>query len=128
MDNDYFYIIGLLFIPALIVELFASKKTMTRESAELVHYTNNPFEVLDFMKKKGARIIIGTLYHFWIIYGIIVSEQRYWFVVLLLLYVVATYIFIRNNKQTHTIDIVLAILGMLFLCFIVYRHFYILTA
>lgn len=124
MNNDYFYITGLLFIPALIAELLAGKKSMTRESAELAHYASNPFEILNFVNKKAARLIIGTLYHFWLIYGIIVSEQRYLFVALLALYVIATYIFIRDNKKSHLIDIVFAIVGILFLCFIIYRHFY----
>ena len=128
MNLDYFYIIGILFIPMILFLALRKKETVLNEQAETEQFLKNPFEIISFIKKKFDKIILSVLFYLWLAFGIISSEQRNLFIAFTTyLFVSSYFIYIASGKNArYWIETSNYIIGALILSAIIYRHFYFL--
>lgn len=128
MNNDYFYLIGISFIPIILFIALRKKNDVSKEWRELQGYLDNHFEIKFFIKNNLYNLIISALFYSWLAYGAVASDDKSMFIAFIA-YFLLTYCYARFTTcedEKYKIETISYLLGALILSFIIHRHFYLI--
>lgn len=124
--NEFFYIIGITFIPLLLILVFRRKDKVLQEQDDLRYCMGNPFETMNFVRNNAAKIIVSLLFYSWVVIGVIASNQRLAFSSLIGYGLIMSYMtyFIDDRNKRYWAETIGYLVGILIVCSIIYVHYH----
>ncbi len=132
---DAFYYVGFLFLISCLEEIFNKKKRAetaiklkevydTTLESGLMHGASN-IPIKNIIKKTITRVrfFIGIIMLIWVVTGIVISDQRPIFIILLCIAVFPITLFIKDKKTQLRIMIFDNIICLILNSLILYNHF-----
>lgn len=124
--NEFFYIIGITFIPLIVILIFRSKEKVLQEQDDLRYCMGNPFETINFIRNNIAKVIVSLLFYLWVVIGIFASNQRLAFGLLISYGFAMSYItyFVEDRNKRYWAETIGYSIGVLIVSSIIYLHYY----